>query len=492
MIKLPFVGLLAAILFLSACNSSDKKRSSEAYLKSFLLDNQQAVAFGTVDLFGILEKTRYQQVDKVGAIIGFEKNRLAQSVNTKAPISYAVEGPFDAAGNPASFVAFVEVVNADSLSERLGSSGLFVEEESDFRFAVNGDVTIGFSDHVAAIITRKETYDPVTVLKETFKRLEQDEVGGKVAQLIDRKSDIVAAVHMENLYGTSNTDLNKLDPTKQREVQSLVKDSYTLSSLDFLNGELRMKSAFLFATPLQKRMFFKEGQSDVISKLGKGRARFGVSANMDIARMEAFVDDFAPEAKKKFFQSNGQLQMASMMLGEKPLTQLFSGVLGLVMVGDLLKDGSITPEVNFHLGLGEKGSMISEMASAFFSLEGSKVDNGGVTYQGMKFVINDREVTGNTLYAGGSATSLDIPTVATDFGKGGLVIFADLRGLDAKSFGFRGGQKIIELIRDAHFAMNNSGAELVVRFHDSDQNVLSQVVQLYLKDIEAQVKQFSL
>lgn len=488
MIKLPLIGVFAVILFLTSCNSSGEKRTSEAYLKSFLSENKQVVAFGKADVFTLLAKSNYQQVDKIGAIIDFEKKRIDQSINTKAPVCFALEGPFDQEGNPASLVAFVEVVNADSLADRLGSSGLFVEEGDGFQFAVNGDVSIGFSEHVAVVVSRKEKYDAKSILTSTLESLEKKEIEGKAAQILNEKSDVLAAINLENLYGTANTDLNKLDPNKQKEIQALAKDSYVKTSMNFLKGEIRMKTDHLFATPLQKRMFFKESDSQVVEKLGKGKARFGISSNLDIARMEAFIDDFAPEAKKKFFQSNGQLQMASMLLGEKPLTQLFSGVIGLVMVGDLLKDGSFTPEVNFHLGLGDKGKMISDMASTFFSLEGSKVSNGSITYQGMRFIINDREVTGNTLNAGGNLMRLEMPTVASDFGKGGLTVFADLSGLNTKSFGFRGGQKVVELIQDAHFSMNNDGSELVIRFHDKNQNVLSQVVQLFLRDIQQQVE----
>lgn len=480
-----FLGIL---LFIS-CSKSSEKRELKAYVSSFLNDNPSIVAFGKVDLMTILEKTDYKAVDKIGKIIATEKERFSHSLNIDVPIHFAVEGPFDKNGNPATFYAFFDVKNQDSLADRLGSSGLFVEESGDLKITENQDVTIGFNEHVAVLISKKEKYDPKTTMAAAFKRFENDESTGKVVSILESKGDLVTGMNVENLFGTSNTDLAKLDATKQKELEAMTTDSYIQTALHFNAGKIQLETTNLFSTALQNRMFFKTGSNEtLLSKLGKGNARFGIATQLDMPKLESFMDDFAPDFKKKITQANFQVQMAMMAAGDKPLSGIFSGLIGAVLVGDLLKDGSITPEVNFHMGLGNQGELFSTIASAFFS----KGTDGNYGFQGMDFKINQYEVTGNTKNAGAGVNSLIIPADASQFGKKGITAFINLEKLDVKSFGFRGGQKTIELVKSMSFEMTNEGSKMVISTHNSSENVLRQIVQLYLKDIEKQLEGLSL
>lgn len=475
---------------LFSCSNDSKNESVETYVSSFIKSNSSIVAFGKVDVNTMLSKADYEAVPKLGKILRIEKDRLERSLNLNTPLHFALEAPFDKNGNPKAFYAFAEVVNTDSLADRLGSSGLFVEQEGDFQFAVDGDLTIGFQDKIAVVISKKEKYDGKEAVKALLASLSSDRMGGKVDQILKIKDDVVSGVSLERLFATSNTELSKLDESKQNELKNMVNDSYMQAQISFSKGQISVETKNLFSTALANRMFFENKENNqLLSKLGRGKARFGLAMQLEVPKMESFMDDFLADAKRKLLGANAQVQFATMTMGKNPISSLFSGEFGAVLVGDLLKDGSITPEINFHVGLGAKGKTISDLANSFFTMGGSVASsNGAFSYQGMDFVITEKEITGNTKNAGAGVSNLVLPQVASDFGSKGISGFVNFEGLNMKSFGFNGGSKVLEIIKNANLEVDNKGMKLIIRTTNSTENVLRQVVQLYVKDIEKKVQ----
>lgn len=484
-----YLNLVLISLVLFSCTKNTKNESVETYLSSYIKTNKSIVAFGKIDVKTMLNKADYEMVPKLGKILKIEKDRLERSLNLNTPIHVALEAPFDKNGNPKALYAFAEVVNADSLADRLGSSGLFVEKEGDFQYAIDGDMTIGFQDKIAIVITKKEKYDGKEAVKAILASISDERMGGKVDQILAIKDDIVTGISLERLYATSNTELAKLDEAKQKELQNMVADSYMQAQICFSKGQVSLETKNLFSSSLSNRMFFEEKDNkELLTKLGKGKARFGLAFQLEIPKMESFMDDFLAEAKRKLLSANTQIQFATMTMGENPISSLFSGQMGAVLVGDLLKDGSLTPEVNFHLGLGKKGKTISDLANSFFSMGGNLKSAGGAfSIQGMDFVINEKEITGNTKNAGAGISSLVLPNNAQNFGKKGITGFIDFDGLNMTSFGFNGGKKMLEVIKNASLEIDNKGMKLIIRTTNPSENVLKQIVQLYVKDIEKKV-----
>lgn len=489
-----FVLFASIIGLLISCSNSKEKRKTQDYLSSFILNNENIVSFGKFDLNTVLDKTGYQDVAKIGAIVKSEKKQLDKAIAANSSIYFAVEGPFDTNGNPAAFYAFFDVANADSLKERLGVAGLFVEKKKDLFVSLNEDVSIGFNENLAVLISKKEKYDGNEALISLFEKVEGNVSGGKVDQILSKKSDLIAAVDLEALYSSSNTSLNKLDLEKRKELKNMVKNSYLESSLNFEKGKLILETKNHFSSALEKRMFFVESDNTLLlEKLGKGDAKFGLAANLDMLKLENILDDFAPDFKQKIVNSSFQMQLAMMTLGEKPLSKLLAGRFGLVLVGDLMKDGSITPEVNFHVGLGDKGNSFSDLAQNFFELSGSKKNAAGmIESNNMEIKITSTEITGNTKNAGKGITRLQLPTVASAFGQKGITLFLDFKGMNVSSFGFNNASKPIELIENATFEMNNSGSRLLIHTKNKEENILKQVLNLYVKDIELKLASFSI
>lgn len=480
-----FIGLT----LLTACSGKSKEREVHAYVSAFLKDNATIVAFGKADVSAILEKADYRNIPKLNVLLTDEVNQLNKSLDMKTPVHFAFEGPFEQDGTPATVYAFMDVRNADSLVDKLTSLGLDVEESGDLQVAVRGDVTIGVRNDLAILVSKKGTYDGKALLATAFEKTTGDVSGGKTDKILAEKADIVIGTSLQNLFGTSNTDLSKLNETKQKELQALVNDSYIQTALRFEKGQAVIESENMLSDALQRRMFFGEdNNAEIIGKLGKGKARLGLAMNLDMEKIESFMDDFAPGFKQQLTKSNFQLQIAMATLGDKPFTNLLSGKLGFVMVGDALKDGSITPEVNFHVGLGKKGKSLADLALSFFSMEtGSSSSGGSFSYNGMDFRINEQEVTGNTKNAGAGVNTLIIPQGGENFGKAGMTGFLNLEGLDIRSFGFSEGAKALNAVSYISLTADNKGSKILIKGKNDHENILKQIVNVYIQDIQSQI-----
>lgn len=469
-----FFALIAGLIIVS-CSSDAKNRSASQFLSAYMKDNKNVVLFGKVDAKAILEKADYKNIPKVSSLLNSEMKEYEAALDLSQGVCFAVEGPFDLQGNPAQVVAFVKVKSADSLASKITSLGQMLQEDGDMKFAQDNDVAIGIKNNVAIFITKKGNYEGKTALNEAFKKTEQDLSEGKVDQILTQKGDILLGVSFQNLYGTSNTSLANLTADKKKELAALANDSYTQSSISFENGQAVFQSKNLFSNALMNRMFFEDDNSaSILKKLGTGNARLGVSMNMNIAKMEAYLDDFSPDFKDKLTKVSGELQLLAMTLGDKPLTNLFNGKFGAVMVGDLMRDGSLVPEANIHLGLGNKGKELSEMLKTLFP-------NSNSVY-GMNVKMNDKEIT---ISSGKSTVSkLNIPAFASNFGKKGFTAFVNFNGMDLKSMDLEDGAKAFYAFESVMIEIDNQGSRMVIKAKKSGENILKQVVDVYIEDLK--------
>ncbi len=463
----PFI---IGFLLIASCSNKEERPVGEA-VSAFIKGNENVVSFGSVEIQTILDKAEYKSIPKIGKLI---EERLGNVLNTKSPVYYVMEGPFDRNGNPATTYAFFDLSNRDSLVELLGSSGLYMEESGDMKYNLNSDVSIGARGNLAILITKKDDYDGKALLEAAFEKAKGDVAGGKTDQLLAKKNDINLNVVLENLYGTSNTSLASLNEAKQKEIKAMMDDSYIHADVNFENGKMVLASENMFSDALQKRMFFKEdGQANVLSKLGKGKACLGVAANLDMKKVESYIDDFAPEIKDKLFNSRTETALAAMILGDNPLQKVFNGMAGIVIVGDPRMTG-FTPEVNFNVGLGSEGKPFITAASASM-------------LKRFTYVVTDTDLMASSPNAGAGQSSLIIPGAGSDFGKEGITAFADFEDMDLKSFGLPMKYKYVGIMKNITFKMNNKRSELVISALDPNKNILKQLIDLYIQDIEKQV-----
>lgn len=463
---------------LCSCGPDLKERTASGFLSAYMKDNKNVVLFGKIDAKKIIEKVGYKSIPKVSVLIGPEIKQFESALELSNGVCFAMEGPFDQMGNPAQLLAFVKVKNVDSLASKITSLGLPVQADGDIEYVQENDVTIGIKENLAIIISKKGKYKGKEALLKAFEKAEQDVSEGKVDEILAQKGDILFGASLENLYGSSNTSLNKLNANKKKEFEALVKDSYTQTCVSFEKGQAVIESKNLFSNELMNRMFFKEDpNASILSKLGTGNARMGLAVNMDINKLEAFLDDFAPDFKNDLMRMDFSLQMMMSVLGDKPLTNLLSGQLGMVMVGDMMRDGSLVPEANIHVGLGNKGKEIKDMLLTFFP-----ADQG---VYGMKIQVNDKEV--NISSNSSMGASLIIPNFANHFGKKGVTAFMNFDGMDMESLDLEAEGKFIYALQNITMTADNNGSKIVIKGKNPNLNILKQIADVYMNDLMQQI-----
>ncbi len=460
--------ILVGFLFLVACSGNNDRPIKEC-VSAFMHDNELIIAFGSLNYSQILEKAEYKKIEKLGSLI---EERLADALNPESPVYFAIEGPFDSNGNPTATYVFLDVQNKDTLEDRLASSGLFIEEAGDMKYSLNDDLSVGIKGNLAIVVIKKEDYDGKLILEGAFNKTKGELSGGKTDELLSKNNDIALNANLENLYSTSNTSLSKLSKPKQKELTEMVKDSYVHASINFENGKMLFKTENLFSAALENRMFFKDdARASVLSNLGKGKARIGIAASIDMKKAESFIDDFAADFKEKMINSDTKSALAVMLLGDGPLNKVFSGVAGLVLVGEPQIMGFV-PELNFNVGIGKEGKPLFEIWAA--SKSGDR----------FKYTITDKNLIGSSPNAGVGMSSLLIPSCGKDFGKKGISGFIDFQGLDVESFYLPGAYKSINVIKNITFKVDNKGSEMVINTTKPNQNILKQIIDLNTEDLK--------
>lgn len=477
--KYIFIFTIALTCILGSCSKNFSDRSAQQFLSAYMKENKQVVVFGKIDFKQIMEKADYQNIPKAAVLLKSEMKQYEASLDLSQGICFAIEGPFGKKATPAKSLIFAKVKSMDSLCSKITSLGLMLQEEGDMKYVQDNEVSIGVKEHLAIFIAKKGKYDGKKELKDAFEKSEKDPSNGKAEQILNQKNgDILTGISFENLYATSNTSLEGLPPAKKQELEELVSDSYIQSRISFEKGQAVFESKNLFSNSLMNRVFFrKDSGGAILSKLGTGNARLGLTMNVDMNKMESFLEDFAPDFKRNLTRISFQMQLVMSTLGDKPLTNLLNGELGLVMTGDMMHDGSLVPDANIYIGLGKKGKDIKEILSAFLP--------GGSVYD-MQVSVTDEQIT---VYSGKSTGSgLSIPAFASEFGKDGFTAFVNFEGMDLQSMGLQKEIKALYAFRDIMITMDNRGSKMVITGKNDHENILKQVVNVYVKDLEKTIR----
>lgn len=468
---------LAVGLFLIACSSDTSNRSVKEFFSAFLHENTTIVAFGSAELNTILNKTDYANQPKVGAFLKSPVAMLRGSLNLDTPAFYAVEGPI-VDDNPKAVYIFLEVKNADSLRANLTKNGFDLEKKGDMDFITDGDMSIGIENNLAIVMIQNGAKDPSALMAATFEKSKGDLSEGKVSEMLNKKGDIVMAMSFSSLYETSNTDLSKLSDAKQTELKNMLKDSYVENLVRFEDGQVILESKNHFSSALQSKMFFGSSNSDqMIAKLGQGSPRFGFSMNIDMKKMQSFIEEYSPETMEGLSETLGGPFSLAMMASGNDLSQIFNGQFGVVMVGEPGQSEAMIPDFNFFLGLGSKGRAIGEFGKSMMGSNFAQMDitNDGIAgYSSVSYVPS-------------SSAKLKIPMGCENFGKKPITAFINLEGLDMSGFDLEGEAKLIELVKYATFEYDANGGKIILKAKDGKENVLKQAVQKIIKELEGEM-----
>lgn len=472
------IGFLVLAVVLVSCGGNKDSRPLNEYVSAFIKGNKTIVAFGKADLNTILNKSEYKSIPKIGVAIEKEMEAFNSSLKTETPVYFALEGPLLEDGTPTTTYAFFEVVNADSLERKLTQQGFDLDKAGDFKYLQSGDVSFGIRNNLAILITKKAEFDGMKFLKTAFDKVKEDVSEGKVDAILAAKGDVVMGMSIENLYGTSNTDLKDLSAEKQKSLKELISDSYIQTALLFEDGAAIVETTNLFSDKLKSKMFFKKDASaSIISNLGTGNPTIGVALNLDMKKLQAFMDEFSPNTMKDFAQMmGGEFQMALAMGGKQGLAGLFDGQFAGVMVGEPKAQEGLS-DFNLFVGLGENGRSLAEGFKDLLSLGMAKVE------------LNDKGLSAfsSANYVPKGGQKIVVPQGCENFGKKGITAFFNFEKVDLSSFELRDEQKIIYLIKYVTFEMDENGSRLYVKAKEGKENVLKQVVDVLVKELSGKI-----
>lgn len=475
------VAVLVLGLVLIACSTDTSNRSVKDFVSAFLNENESIIVFGSAELNTILDKSDYVNQPKVGAFFKSPVEMLRSSFNLDSPAFYAVEGPM-IDNNPTAVYVFVEVKNVDTLKANLTKNGFDLINKGDMDYLVDGDMSLGIEGKLAIIVIKHGDYVGEDVLAAAFKKSKGDVGTGKMHEILADKSDIVMALNVSSLYGTSNTDLKKLSKEKQDELKAMLKDSYIENKIQFENGEVIFETKNHFSKALSDRLFFNSNATaPIVAKLGSGSPRFGFSMNLDMKKLQSFIDDYSPEVLEGLSESLGGPFTLAMMASGNDLSKILNGQVGLVMVGEPGANGSMIPDFNFYVGLGDKGKALGELGKSFLAEQFAQVDvtaDGLVGYSSVEFLPS-------------SSSKLNLPAGCENFGKKSISGFINLEGMDMSGFDLEGEAKLIELVKYATFEYDATGGRIVLKAKDGKENVLKQAIQKIIKEMEGKISGLS-
>lgn len=473
--KLFFAVLVAFAI--TSCGSDDAKGDIKASVSAFIKANNKTVAFGSAGIKSILNKTEYQKNSKLALLLGTEVNKINGVLDLDESVYFVAEGPLKDDSSPEKLHLFFKVKSMDSLVLELESRSFDLNKSGDIQYTEDGDFVLGIKDNLAIVTILGGDYDAKRLVKENFDRTEGDVSEGYVDEILADESDLVFGMHLSNLYATSNTELSKLDKKTQQEVTKMMANSFVSTSFKFEKGEAIIKTKNYFSKELQARMFMKSDPSaPILKKLGSGNPRFGLSINMDIRKMQNFMDDYSPNATKDLAQSmGGPAQMALMAAGGDGLAGLFQGQIGALAFAEQDEFGSTT-DFNFFIGLTSKGNALGEMAKEMlsYSMKEVKLDKSGLYgYTNL-----------NNAAGGGK---LKLPKGCENFGKSGISFFANLEGLDLDEFDLEGAENLVRVIKYITFEYNNDGGTMVIKAKEGQENILKQGLDVVLEELMMQI-----
>ena len=476
---------IAVGLFLIGCSQNgDEGRELDKYVSSFLKDNNEVVAFGSVNLKGMLDKTGYEGNDKLQVLIGTELDKVTRVIDMNDPVFYALEGPFSEDGSPEKVHLFMKVHNQDSLIAELNGRSFDVEEADGISYTENGDFVLGIRNDLAIATIQGGDYEAKDVVKANFEKVDQDLSEGMVAEILASKGDMVIGLNLENLYGSSNTDLAKLDETKRKEIEAMVKGSFIQTNFRFKDGAAIMETKNLFSDQLMEKMFFRNDNSNTIfNKLNKGDGMIlaAASVNLDVKKLETFMNEYSPGAMDGVTEQLGLGKGIMGLLGsEQVLSKLSDGQMGISLFGNPMENSF---GVNTFFGTTDQGKMV-------FSMIQDGLPQGDYEYK-------EDGVYGNfdMSFGMGEETerqTMKLPKGCEAFGKKGFTAFLNFRDVDLEEFGFEGEMRLMEIVEYATLEYDNNGGKLYIKAKKGQENVLKQAMDIIMEDLTEQISKMAI
>lgn len=482
----------AGLTLLVGCGKDEAAgRTMEEYVSSFLLEDDDYVAFGATEINKILNKANYQMIPDVGASLSDMINGI-DGLNTDAPIYFAVKGPMDVQGNPNRSILFIDITSADSMETYLTEAGYGFEDKDGVKIHSEDNLAIGIKNDLGVLIYSNEKIEGEKEIAEAFVNANRDEANPKVAEILNDDSDIIIGTNFEAIYRGSELFSSDDNAEEKAELAAAVEESYFQTVFKFEDGQAVIENRSKVNEKMAEMFFLKEeGTNGVAKNLGPGNARLAVAMNIDVNKIDAFLNKFAPEVKQDLFDQTGSsVSTVLSFMGSNTLSKLLSGEFGVALTSTDEGAQAFIPNVNAFVGIGEEGANlvntmmpgpemgIVPLGNGYSSYDGNylKLDNNSV-----KVITNGeaRAAAGEDLSAG-----LTLPATAKDFGNKPISAFFDLSTITTDEMEMAGDfEKLLNVVSFVYMEADNEVSRVVIQAKEGKENILQQVLTEYLEDV---------
>lgn len=472
--KLIFLTALVYIFY--SCDSSTKNRIIAEDVSAFIETDTAITYFGYIDVKSILEKAEYQSIEKFGSEIAKEVAVFEKLINKEQPIYFAMEGATDLNVNSSKVFAFAEVTNRDSLVANIEMKGFDMDKSDAFDFHESGDVAFAVTDNRIVFVTQPGLTEGKSHIEKAIEGLHSESSENKVKEIISQKGDIVIGSDLAASFNAM-ANLIELDNSKKSELKKITDNCYSQAVVNFEKGEINVEMKSFLSKELKSFYAMGSNSDVVVSKLGSGPVQAAFAMNIDMKKIQAFLDKYAPNYMEKAAENaGGEAQFAISMLGDEGLSGLFSGKVGVALMGKPDNSGAFKPEFNFYVELGNAVLPMLKGVSDGFGSAMAKLD------------INGNKVNGFTSasYFPGSG-GLNLPSGCENFGKKPISGFVNFDGLDMSNFDFDGNERYFELFRNLTFEMDADGGLLHLEAKNKKKNILKVIVDEASQDLKERV-----
>ena len=456
---------LALPLILWSCSSNENRTINED-VAAFVESNENVVMFGSVKVKAIMDKADYKHIDKVGGEIAKEFQLVEKLIDASKPIYFAIEGA-EKITEAGTMYAFAEVKDKAALSKEIQKKGYNIKKGNDFDFYASSNVAIGISKDRFVMVAKDNLTGGKALIEKALDGLKSDLPDNKVTEILALDGDIVLGSDMEAGVNSYEKIFN-LKEDKKEELKDLLAGCYSQTKINFENGCITADIKNYFSDEMKEWMFLEPNAMEIVNNLGSGYARGGFAMNLNMAKLQKFMNEFMPNVLNDAAKmGGGNAQMAMAFAGDKGLANLITGKMAFLMMGDKVDEyGSYKPEYCFRVGLGDG---LKSLAQGFLS--------------GAKESMAKLEMKGNMLTGCSSAAflpgkgRLKLPTGCEGFGKKSISMFFNFNKLDQSVFMFYPQAKSIEKLDYFYMEFDLDGGKMILQAKDKSQNILKTLVK---------------
>ena len=492
--------IIGAVVVLSACSGKAKWEVKNA-VASFVSNQEESVGFGYIDVNALLTKSEIFDVSPIGTVIRQNSERIGASFDLNQNIFYALDGPLSRKGIPERVFAFAQVKNKDSLKTFFNETGYFFEEEKGMDVYHDMTTAIGIANGIVIVVTGDFDGEPKKSLMTAFENCEQKVKGEHVSAILNETTDVLVAADLKNLYATSNTSLTGLPEARKKEIKEMVEESYYSAQIDFIKGALTVDvNTSRVSDKLKNAYFFNDASThDIVDKIGPGAPIMAVTTNMDVAKMEAFMNRFSPQLTKRLYRSLGMGGFIMQALTADGLASIAKGEIGVAMTAlpEMNGSGAMIPALNAYLTMGKNKDLVKELVHSF-AQEGEVEDLGEGFYryqtallslEGQSMILHSNDST----KANFRVAALEKKEGMEQFGEEPFNLFIDLKEVNEADMVI--GPKELQLLFDIASALtikaNNEGALLRIELLNKEENVLKQLRDAFKKQLQSNIPSFA-